>query len=161
MTLMNSARFARRALAQGSTRVSVASHCRLNEARQVVRHPTAPRITTFWYRDPQRNFGDLLTPYLFSKFGLSAVWRNGGNSQVAGVGSILQMLPATFSGAIFGSGLISNVSLSLPGATFLALRGRRTAENVGAPQSVALGDPGLLMAGVVSRLFTVEGVVAA
>ncbi|WP_430647036.1 polysaccharide pyruvyl transferase family protein [Agromyces sp. GXS1127] len=97
------------------------------------------------------NFGDDLTPWLLPRYGVVPVHRTAGTARLAGVGSILEHLPQDFSGAIWGSGLMHDREHPMPAANVLAVRGRLTAERIGAPQGTALGDPGLLVGRRVRR----------
>jgi hypothetical protein len=74
------------------------------------------------------------------------VHRRPAEARLAGVGSILGSMPPQFDGAIWGSGLMQDRSYPLPRAKVLAVRGHLTRERIGAPDGVALGDPGLLVA---------------
>jgi hypothetical protein len=97
------------------------------------------------------NFGDDMTPWLLPRYGVVPVHRRAEEARVAGVGSILEHLPPDFSGAIWGAGLMDDHAYPLPEARILAVRGRLTAERIGAPEGVALGDPGLLAARRIRR----------
>ncbi|MDO5712474.1 MAG: polysaccharide pyruvyl transferase family protein [Micrococcales bacterium] len=68
-----------------------------------------------------------------------------GEAALVGVGSLIQQLPDDFAGALWGSGLVQDRRVELPGATALALRGELTRDRMGNPSVVALGDPGLLI----------------
>lgn len=97
------------------------------------------------------NFGDDLTPWLMPRYGVVPVHRRAVEARVAGAGSILEHLPQDFSGAIWGSGLMDDHEHPMPRAKVLAVRGRLTAERIGAPEGTALGDPGLLIGRRVAR----------
>lgn len=97
------------------------------------------------------NFGDDLTPWLLPRYGVVPVHRPLTTARLAGVGSILEHLPSDFDGAIWGSGLMYDHAYPLPRAKVLAVRGQLTAERIGAPEGVALGDPGILVARRVRR----------
>jgi hypothetical protein len=113
-------------------------------------HPRSPVVLTYWW-DGHPNFGDGLTPWLLPRYGVVPVHRVPGRAELAGVGSILEHLPATFDGVVWGSGLMHDHPLSLPHARFLAVRGELTRERTGAPGGTTLGDPGLLVSRVVRR----------
>jgi len=102
-------------------------------------------VPTYWW-DGHPNFGDDLTPWLLPDYGLVPVHRSPKEARLAGVGSIIEFLPDSFDGAIWGSGLIEERPRMLPAAKFLAVRGRHTRELVGQSDSVAVGDPGILVA---------------
>ena len=97
------------------------------------------------------NFGDDMTPWLLPRYGVVPVHRRAAEARLAGAGSILEHLPPDFDGAIWGSGLMDDRAYPLPRAKVLAVRGELTAERIGAPEGVALGDPGLLAARRVRR----------
>jgi hypothetical protein len=101
-------------------------------------------VAAFWW-DGHPNFGDDLTPWLLPRYGLIPVLRSPSSAQLSGVGSIVEFLPETFAGAVWGSGLMEERPRSLPHATVLAVRGHHTRDLLDAPASVALGDPGLLI----------------
>ena len=106
-----------------------------------------PRCTVVdtWWRSKDPNFGDLLTPFILPRYGIVPVLRAPDDVELAGVGSILGVLPEDFTGVIWGTGSFGD-EVTLPmGAKVLALRGRLTWEKMGRPEGVAFGDPGLLM----------------
>jgi hypothetical protein len=107
-------------------------------------------IPTFWW-DGHPNFGDDMTPWLLPKYGVLPLHRMPRQAHLAGAGSILEFLPAEYSGAIWGSGLMNEERHPLPEARTLALRGHLTRQLVGARGVVALGDPGILASRHVSR----------
>lgn len=113
-------------------------------------YPAAPMARAFWY-DGMANFGDALTPWLLRRAGVIPVLETNASANLAGVGSILEMLPADFSGSVWGSGLLRGATLTLPRAQFLAVRGELTRDLVSAPGDVALGDPGILVSRFMSR----------
>ncbi|RXZ50152.1 polysaccharide pyruvyl transferase family protein [Agromyces binzhouensis] len=99
---------------------------------------------TWW--DGHPNFGDDLTPWLLPAYGIAPVHRVAGRARLSGVGSILEFLPEDYAGAVWGSGLMYGRPHPLPRAEILAVRGHLTRDLIGAPDDVALGDPGLLVA---------------
>jgi hypothetical protein len=107
-------------------------------------------IPTFWW-DGHPNFGDDMTPWLLPRYGILPVHRRASEARLAGVGSILEFLPQTYDGAIWGSGLMADGRHPLPDAHVLAVRGPLTAERIGATGSVAYGDPGLLVSRHVAK----------
>jgi hypothetical protein len=113
-------------------------------AGQPAMWPKGRVIPTFWW-DGHPNFGDDMTPFLLPRYGILPRYRRALEARLAGVGSILEFLPETYDGAIWGSGLMTDVRHPLPGAAVLAVRGPLTAERIGARGDVALGDPGLLV----------------
>lgn len=107
-------------------------------------------VPTFWW-DGHPNFGDDLTPWLLPRYGLVPILRSPREARLSGAGSIVEFLPETFTGAVWGSGLMEERPRSLPEAMFLAVRGHHTRDLLGAPASVALGDPGILISRYLRR----------
>lgn len=102
------------------------------------------RVRLYWW-NRLINFGDLITPELIRAGGRVPEWSPGERAQLVGAGSVLQWLPGSFQGTIFGSGLIRpDGSRSFPRAEIVAVRGQRTAAALRCSPSVLLGDPGLL-----------------
>ena len=100
-----------------------------------------------------KNFGDQLTPDIFRHYGLrpfhTAVFRY---CDVLGAGSILQMAPRDFGGAILGSGFISeNKSKELPHANVYLVRGCLTRNLLKESHDTPIGDPGLIIDDVYSK----------
>ncbi|WP_447925812.1 hypothetical protein [Georgenia muralis] len=60
-------------------------------------------------------------------------------------------MPADFDGLVWGSGVTHDADRPLPRATVLAVRGELTRRRIGAPQGVAWGGPGLLVARHIRR----------
>lgn len=103
------------------------------------------------YFDSEPNFGDELTDVILSRHGIAPVLTEPQDADLFGVGSIIDVIPAGFGGTVWGSGLIDDRRVTLPDATFLAVRGGLTLERVGSPPVHALGDPGLLAATLFGR----------
>lgn len=103
-----------------------------------------------WW-DGHPNFGDDLTPWLLPHYGVLPVHRVASRARLAGVGSILEFLPAEWDGVVWGSGLMHGASHQLPNARVLAVRGHLTRDLIGAPDDVALGDPGILVGRLIPR----------
>ncbi len=102
-------------------------------------------VPAHWW-DGHPNFGDDLTPWLLPNYGVLPIHRVAARARLAGVGSILEFLPNDWDGVIWGSGLMNGEAHPLPRAQVLAVRGHLTRELIGAPEGVALGDPGILVA---------------
>jgi hypothetical protein len=102
-------------------------------------------VAAYWW-DGHPNFGDDLTPWLLPRYGVVPVHREAEEARLCGVGSILEFLAPDFDGAIWGSGLMYDHAFPLPKAKVLAVRGPLTRDRIGAPDGVALGDPGILAA---------------
>jgi len=101
-------------------------------------------IRSFWWRDI--NFGDRLTQFLLSSYGYSPSYSAAATADVVAVGSILQMVPSSFSGVVLGSGFLWEQNrIQFPTARIVGVRGRLTAERCGAPPFCILSDPGLLL----------------
>lgn len=107
-------------------------------------------VATYWWAW-QPNFGDDLTRWLLPRYGVVPVYRTQADARLVGVGSILDVLPPDFDGAVWGSGLMNDRAYPLPAAKVLAVRGHLTRERIGAPADVTLGDPGLLVGRLVRR----------
>lgn len=108
-------------------------------------------VRVFWWSGV-KNFGDLITPYLFERFGVTPVYAPAENAKVVSTGSVLHMMPQDFDGLVLGSGLISGkLGIRLPKAQIAGVRGPLTRDAIGAPEATPLGDPGLLMAKWVKR----------
>lgn len=77
-------------------------------------------------------------------FGLSVAWSEPTSADVCVIGSILDIIPKTFSGAIVGAGFIqAGPQKTFDNATFLAIRGPLSAERAGI-EKTTFGDAGLL-----------------
>lgn len=99
--------------------------------------------TAYWWIG-HPNFGDLLTPLLLARFADTLVrWAPVEDAQLVCVGSVLDVLPAGWSGIVAGSGkLHEHREIDLSKAKVLALRGPLTAKGV--PGDFVIGDPALL-----------------
>ena len=124
---------------------------RLRQLRRIAIASTRPPmwrggvvVPTEWW-DGHPNFGDDLTPWLLPHYGVLPIHRVASRARLAGVGSILEFLPADWSGVVWGSGLMHGVPHPLKHARVLAVRGHLTRELVGAADDVAVGDPGILV----------------
>lgn len=103
-----------------------------------------PVIPTFWW-DGHPNFGDMLTPWLLPRYGVVPLYREPRAAGLIGVGSLVEFAPHDFTGALWGTGLMSDIEYPLPSATALAVRGPLTADRIGLTVEPAYGDPGLLV----------------
>lgn len=114
--------------------------------------PVPVGATAFWW-DGHPNFGDALTPWILPHLGIVPVLSAPNEAEIAGVGSILEMLPPSFAGVVWGSGSLDGRRLNLPKATVAAVRGPLTRDLLGLPRGapVALGDPGLLVERMMRR----------
>lgn len=95
----------------------------------------------YWTGKP--NFGDLLTPLLLRRFAhLNTELADIDHAPLVCVGSILNLLPASWSGVVAGTGKLNGGHVvNLPHATILSVRGPLTAPNVPVR---SFGDPGIL-----------------
>ena len=101
------------------------------------------RIDVYWFAKTP-NFGDLLTPELLRFYGFTPINTSKKDAQLLLIGSILDQVPENFPGIILGSGLMYDQPKIFPNANIIAVRGMLTKERIGAPDTVILGDPGLL-----------------
>lgn len=91
---------------------------------------------------------------LSSLFGVRVELVGLDRADLIAIGSILQQVPASRSRVVhcWGSGLIrSDAAVHIDSLRFAAVRGPLTRERVGAPRSVALGDPALLLPKLMAR----------
>lgn len=107
-------------------------------------------VTTYW---GFKNFGDLITPFLLKKIGLTPV-----NSarvsfgEFVFVGSILDSIKNNYKGVILGSGFLNDRRpKDLSCAKILALRGVHTKKLCNIPHEVPLGDCGLILPYFIKR----------
>jgi pyruvyltransferase len=115
----------------------------LRHIRNFFKRPTAK---AYWWTQIA-NFGDALAPLLLGRFAdLDNVqYAPVGEANIASVGSILEHIPAGWSGYIVGSGILreeSKLKFDPQQAKILALRGPLSARGI--KGSFAIGDPGLL-----------------
>ena len=104
----------------------------------------------------KRNWGDLLGPILLRYFSqIETILSSPENADMVSVGSIIDLLPSTYSGYILGSGKLRGSHIKVPNsAKILALRGPLSAQGI--HKDIALGDPALLadeMVGPVDKLY--------
>lgn len=107
-------------------------------------YPSAPVIQSYWF-DQFSNFGDALTPWLLTKAGYHPRLSKAADAELIGVGSLLEMVPDSYRGAVWGTGLLYGRPVPLPHAQFLAVRGALTRDVLDLPLETVLGDPGLLV----------------
>jgi pyruvyltransferase len=99
------------------------------------------------------NAGDFITPMLLRRYGFTPVHGYPQEALVFSCGSLMEKVPADFSGFILGTGFMYHDSIrSFDKARILAVRGELTRNKIGAPKDTVLGDPGLL----VSRFLTIR-----
>lgn len=112
---------------------------------------TRPAILPAYWWDGHPNFGDALTPWVLARYGIVAVHTPASRAPVVGIGSLIEQLPETFDGMLWGTGMLYGESVVLPHAEPLAVRGPLTRDALGLRQDVVLGDPGLLVGRFASR----------
>jgi pyruvyltransferase len=93
-----------------------------------------------------KNFGDVLTPYLYEYFtGRQLQFVPSiAQAELVGAGSVAHEVPAFYDGLLLGTGSMWPHSHHLPRAQVVALRGRRT-ESVIGRQAPLLGDIGIVL----------------
>ena len=109
-------------------------------------------LKVYWWRydyPNQLNFGDELTPLLIERlFGLKTTWSEPKGCELAGAGSIIELLQQEANGnnvAVWGSGFIKpGAKNSISSLKFSAVRGKLSLERID-NKNAALGDPGLLI----------------
>ncbi len=116
-------------------------------------------VNAYWYREAQGiNFGDELLPFTLDAY--RCAYRYTGDmrdTNLVGIGSILNLVPNAYRGAVWSSGLMRETERrAFTYAQVYALRGRHTLERVTLPEhtnrsQVALGDGGLLLARALQR----------
>ncbi|MBN8205316.1 polysaccharide pyruvyl transferase family protein [Microbacterium esteraromaticum] len=109
----------------------------------------APVVPAYWW-DGHPNFGDALTPWLLPKYGIVPLYREPRHARLIGVGSLLEFCAEDYDGAIWGTGLMTDVERRMPNVQALAVRGPLTAERIDV-SGAAYGDPGLLVSRHVAR----------
>jgi pyruvyltransferase len=98
------------------------------------------------------NAGDLVAPMLLKRYGFTPAFSYRNEAKIFSCGSLLDRVPANFSGFILGTGLMrGDMVKSLPKARILAVRGELTRNNIGASKDTFLGDPGLLIANYMTK----------
>jgi pyruvyltransferase len=116
--------------------------------RKTARRP----LKTYWWRYdfPQKlNFGDEITPLIIERlFGLKPVWADPSDCEIAGAGSIIEILQAASVNnklKVWGSGFIKpGPDNDSPNLEFFAVRGKLSLARISQPDA-ALGDPALLL----------------
>jgi hypothetical protein len=112
-----------------------------------------PKIDTCW-AIKDLNAGDLVAPMLLKRYGFIPAYTYRNEAKLFSCGSMLDRVPADFSGFILGTGLMrGDVIKSLPKARILAVRGELTRDHIGALKDTILGDPGLLIANTMTKRY--------
>lgn len=102
----------------------------------------------YWWKAGFSNFGDELTHEILKFLGVSEGWSAPADADLVVTGSVLEHLPEGWAGTVCGAGKLRPESaVDLANAQVLALRGKLTLAGVQGvdPNSVVLGDPGLLI----------------
>jgi pyruvyltransferase len=108
---------------------------------------------TYWCKCAHnRNFGDVLGPYLLEKFSnKTAVYSAASASQIVVCGSIVEHLPDGYAGIVAGIGCANSTTRKdLSNADVRALRGPLTAQRTNVRDAI-LADPGLLVSDLIER----------
>jgi len=105
------------------------------------------------YWNGQPNFGDLLSKWILDKhYDIDAYHTHWAKAQQVMAGSILQQVPANWTGVVCGTGSITTGMNLAPAADVRAVRGVESARATGRSQLV-LGDPGILVSLVLHEQF--------
>ncbi len=94
-----------------------------------------------------------MTPDILRYYGLNPFYTPNFNAcEAVSVGSVLEHVPESYKGIILGSGfLLPQTEKVFSEAKILAVRGKLTALKLSLPNSIALGDPGILSDRVYER----------
>lgn len=119
---------------------------------QRLKNRNKPPLKVYWwrYRYPEKlNFGDEITPYIIEAIlGRKCEWTNIKECEIAGAGSILEILQRYSEGhhiKVWGSGFIKEGPPNgCKNLDFYAVRGPSSLGRVQADREIALGDPGIL-----------------
>lgn len=98
------------------------------------------------------NFGDLLTPLIFRRWGVELEWSEREDAELFAIGSLAELIPSTFTGTIVGTGCMFEAPVDFPRANALALRGFLTARLAGLHPPL-LADLGLLAPDLLARSY--------
>jgi pyruvyltransferase len=103
-------------------------------------------MRVYWDRCADgHNFGDVLTAALLRAAGRTVEWAEPADADLIGAGSILEAVPAGWTGTVLGTGLMwSKRRSDLSSARVLALRGKLTEKRADGGGGVLLADLGLL-----------------
>jgi len=105
------------------------------------------------YWNGQPNFGDLLSKWILDKhYDVDAYLTPWARSEQVMAGSILQQVPADWTGIVCGTGALSTGMHLAPSADVRAVRGSLSQLATGRSQLV-LGDPGILVSLVLHEQF--------
>lgn len=102
-------------------------------------------MKTYWYiGEHGRNFGDVLSPVLLAKAGITPEWVPANEARLFAIGSNLEVIPRGFDGIVLGTGMLrAGTRRDLRRADVLAMRGHLSAAAAGVAPRV-LADLGLL-----------------
>jgi hypothetical protein len=105
-------------------------------------------VRAYHWQGGSRNFGDQITRFILDKLEVKHEWSRVNDADLILVGSILEHLPAGWSGTVCGAGkMYGDTRTDLTAANVVALRGKLTLARVDLRKGVkpVLGDPGLLV----------------
>ncbi|MGY5765695.1 polysaccharide pyruvyl transferase family protein [Brachybacterium sp. DNPG3] len=128
---------------------------RLRTVRRLVGYQVTPQLyprcvaPRTWWWSRESNFGDALTPFILPKYGVAPILKPEETAELFAVGSILSEIPEEYEGVIWGTGSFGDETDLPTDAKILAVRGRLTWRNLGEPEVLSFGDPGLLMRNLV------------
>lgn len=112
------------------------------------KNKTIKIVKAFWW-DRHPNFGDLLTELILPHYNIAPIIVAPEKAQLFAIGSVIEMSPEDFSGYFWTSGKMHGDRVTpRPQAKFLAARGTKTQAALGLPDSLPLGDGGLLISKV-------------
>jgi pyruvyltransferase len=113
--------------------------------------PGGDHVKAYWaLGSGAGNFGDLLTPLVFQRYGIALEWVEREEADLFAIGSIAELIPHEFAGVVLGTGCMFEDAVAFPRANVVALRGVLTARLAGLhPQLLA--DLGLLAPDLITR----------
>lgn len=133
--------------------------------------PYRSGVRAYWwsklgYLTERPNFGDALAPELAKRIGgVECTWSHPKRAEFLGGGSTLEMVQlwkAPESLKVWGAGFLAPTGMNgrdydHPNFDFHAVRGRLTRERIDTSNTVAVGDPGLLVSKAYPRAQVVPG----
>jgi pyruvyltransferase len=105
-------------------------------------------ITGYWISNVDNkytNFGDILSPYIFSKFGMNLVYEEK-NPSIYGIGSLLHMCPNDYQGYVWSTGFMYNTKTLHLKNDPICVRGKLSKKQfINDTSNTHLGDGGLIL----------------
>jgi pyruvyltransferase len=103
-------------------------------------------VSAYWWTGLP-NFGDIITPYILEESKVTPIFHTVPQAKLACIGSILEHLhSAGFQGTIFGTGFSrADSQVDISHCQIRATRGHLTRKRLNLPESLPVGDPGLLL----------------